>query len=186
MFCNECGKELKEGAVFCTNCGAKSKNATVEQNNDQINTSDSYQAEESQSAEESQPVYAEPAYQAEPQPQPIVQSSGNRVSFPQAVRLYFQNYANFKGRATRAEYWWAFLFNLLVSFVATFIQPVGSLLVLALLIPGLSVGVRRLHDVGKSGFYMFMSFIPLVGAIILIVQFCKESDGDNQWGASTR
>lgn len=166
MFCNQCGKELKEGAVFCTNCGAKSKNATVEQNNDEINTSNSYQAET--------------------QSQSVVQSSGNSVSFPQAIRLYFQNYANFKGRATRAEYWWAFLFNLLVSFVATFIQPVGSLLVLALLIPGLSVGVRRLHDIGKSGFYLFMSFIPLVGAIILIVQFCKESDGDNKWGVSTR
>lgn len=116
----------------------------------------------------------------------VVQSSGHNVTFSQAVRLYFQNYTNFKGRATRAEYWWAVLFNVLVNFIASLIQPVGSLLVLALLIPGLSVGVRRLHDVGKSGLYLLMSFIPLVGAVILIVQFCKGSDEDNQWGASTR
>ncbi len=150
MFCNQCGQELKEGVVFCPNCGAKVKNVTEEQHKDYV--------------------------------QSVVQTNGNSVTFPQAVKLYFQNYANFKGRATRAEYWWAVLFNLLVNFVASLIQPVGSLIVLALLIPGLSVGVRRLHDVGKSGFYILMSLIPLVGAIILIVQFCKESAGDNQWG----
>ena len=168
MFCSECGKELKEGAMFCPECGAK------------VKVVETVQVEET--VAQTEPVYTEPTPVQMQQPV----SNGDSVTFTQAVRLYFQNYANFSGRATKAEYWWAFLFNLLVNFAASLIQPIGSLVVLALFIPGLSVGVRRLHDTGKSWVYLLMSFIPIVGIILLIVQFCKESDGDNQWGPATK
>lgn len=114
------------------------------------------------------------------------QSSGSatarKVGFVEAVRLFFENYFNFTGRATKSEYWWAFLFNFVVSFVLGNIPYIGTLLSLVLLIPGLSVCVRRLHDTGKSWVYYLWNLLPLVGSIILIVQLCKDSDGPNQWG----
>ena len=107
---------------------------------------------------------------------------GKSVSFGEAIKSFFSNYANFSGRATKSEYWWAFLFNLIVSTVLAFIPYVGAALTIGLMIPGISIGVRRLHDVGKRGTYLFMGLIPFAGAIILIVEFCKDSVGDNQWG----
>ena len=104
------------------------------------------------------------------------------VSFGEAIKLFFANYTNFTGRSTKSEYWWAFLFNFLVSAVASNIPIIGPIATLALLIPGLAVGVRRLHDTGKKWTYIFIGLIPLVGAILLIIQYCKDSDGDNQWG----
>ena len=89
---------------------------------------------------------------------------------------------NFTGRSTRSEYWWAFLFTTLVGIVVSYIPVVGALLLVALYIPGLSISVRRLHDIGKSWTFLLMGLIPIAGAIILIINFCKESDGDNQWG----
>ena len=104
------------------------------------------------------------------------------VTFGEAIKLFFTNYANFTGRATKSEYWWAFLFNFLVSLATSWIPVVGQIIAFALLIPGLSVGIRRLHDTGKTWTYILMGLIPLAGFIILIVQYCKDSDGDNQWG----
>jgi len=89
-----------------------------------------------------------------------------------------KNYAVFRGRARRKEYWMFVLFNIIFSIVAmildnvfgTAIEDIGYgliyiLYVLAILIPGLAVAVRRLHDVGKSGWMIFISLIPLIGTI---------------------
>lgn len=93
---------------------------------------------------------------------------------------------NFTGRSTVSEYWWAFLFNFLVSLRTAWIPVVGQLISLGLLLPGLAVGIRRLHDTGKAWYYMFMGLIPIAGFIILIIQYCKESDADNKWGPAPR
>lgn len=123
----------------------------------------------------------EPQAQAQVEAQaPIARSIG----FGEAIKLLFQNYANFKGRATRSEFWWGFLFIWLLNFAATYIPVLGGIVSLALLIPNLSLCIRRLHDIGKSWVWFLMGLIPLVGWIILIVYYCKASDGDNQWGAA--
>lgn len=104
------------------------------------------------------------------------------VTFGEAIKLFFTNYVNFTGRASKSEYWWAFLFQFIVGIVAGFIPVLGSLVSLALIIPNLSVSVRRLHDTGKAWYYWLLGLIPLAGFIIMIVLYCKDSDGDNQWG----
>ncbi len=101
----------------------------------------------------------------------------------------FRQYADFKGRASRTEYWMFYLFNFIFSFVAGFIDGMLGLTLfsvaytLVLLIPGIAAGVRRLHDVGKSGWMYLIAFVPIVGAIWLIVLFCTDSQvGSNKWG----
>ena len=76
--------------------------------------------------------------------------SPKRVSFGEAIKLFFVNYVNFDGRSTQSEYWWVVLFNFLVGLGVGWIPVLGWLVSLGLLIPGLSLSVRRLHDTGKS------------------------------------
>ena len=94
----------------------------------------------------------------------------------------WKNYANFGGRTSVRGYWMAFLFNVIVAFVVgiiTGILPIlafiGTLYTLAALIPGLALTVRRLRDAGKHWAWIFISCVPLVGSIILIVLLCKAS-----------
>ena len=101
--------------------------------------------------------------------------------------VVFKNYVNFEGRATRPEYWWFTLAYAIVNIILSLIPRVGTILSgilgLAVLIPSIGVGVRRLHDINKSGWWYLLILIPLVGAIILIVWFVKPSDnGENQYG----
>lgn len=103
-------------------------------------------------------------------------------NFVEAIKSLFSNYGNFKGRATKSEYWWAFLFLIIVNTLLSKVPVLGMVVALALFIPNLSLNIRRLHDVGKSGWFLLMGLIPLAGFIILIVQYCKDPVGDNQWG----
>ncbi len=101
---------------------------------------------------------------------------------------------DFSGRAQRSEYWWFVLFVFVVSWMSVlFIEnsdPEGTEGVgvffgiwVVLLLPYLSVGVRRLHDTGRSGGYLFISLIPLVGTILLIVWLASKGDlGPNRYG----
>lgn len=100
-----------------------------------------------------------------------------------------QNYAVFDGRARRTEYWMYTLFCIIFSIVANIIDaiigyPIFSFLFgLAVLIPSLAVGVRRLHDTDKSGWWMLIALVPFIGAIVLLVFFCMEGTrGPNRFG----
>ena len=109
------------------------------------------------------------------------------VGFFKAVGLAFAHYADFSGRSRRSEYWWFTLFNYLVSAVMTTCIPdLAWLWMLAVLVPGLSLVVRRLHDVGKSGWYYLWMLVPVVGWIMVLVQLCKDSTVHNQWGPNTK
>jgi len=85
------------------------------------------------------------------------------------------NYFNFDGRASRYEYWWFVVINIVISGVCTLLdQAIGlaifsGIVGLALLLPGLGLCVRRLHDINKPGWWVLLILIPFVGAIILIV-----------------
>jgi len=122
----------------------------------------------------------------------------------------WKQYADFKGRARRKEFWMFALFNSLIGFVAVgialtlvfigistfnlWLSIIGYILLavlglysLAILVPSLALAVRRLHDIGKSGWYYLFGFIPLAGGIILLVWFCQDSQvGENQWGANPK
>ncbi|WP_368234144.1 DUF805 domain-containing protein [Anaerotruncus rubiinfantis] len=98
----------------------------------------------------------------------------------------WKNYANFKDRTTVRGYWMAFVVNILVGVVINVLTMmisifgiVGGLYSLAALIPGIAICIRRLHDIGKSGWYWLVGLIPLVGWIILIVWFVKPSVNEN-------
>ena len=87
----------------------------------------------------------------------------------------WKNYANFSGRTSVRGYWMAFLFNFIASLIASFIPVVSFIYPLAVLIPGLAIAVRRLRDTGKRWTWLFISLVPLAGAIILIIMLCKPS-----------
>lgn len=120
--------------------------------------------------------------------------SPKKVSFGEAIALFFKNYFNFNGRSTRSEYWWIVLFIFLVNLVLGFLGGImginddrgnnvfSSLFTLACFVPNLSLTVRRLHDIGKSWLYFLFVLIPLAGPIILIVWMATRSDFDNMWG----
>ncbi|MTG96767.1 MULTISPECIES: DUF805 domain-containing protein [Myroides] len=105
------------------------------------------------------------------------------------LKVIKEHYADFNGRARRQEYWMFTLINILVSLVLAVVDYVlgtgfiGSIYSLAVLLPGLAVSVRRLHDLGKSGWLLLLALIPLVGAIILLVWFATEGNaGSNEYG----
>jgi uncharacterized membrane protein YhaH (DUF805 family) len=89
--------------------------------------------------------------------------------FQNAVKTCFNKYADFTGRAGRPEFWWFFLFQLAVYVVTSFVHGIVELVaVLALLVPALAVAARRMHDIGKSGWFLLIGLIPLVGGLILL------------------
>ena len=101
--------------------------------------------------------------------------------------VILKNYVNFQGRATRAEFWWFFLFNFIISLLLSVLGRAGTTLQsiwsLAIMLPQLGLGARRLHDINKSGWLMLLSLVPIVGWIILIVWWAKVGDmTDNQYG----
>ena len=114
------------------------------------------------------------------------------MTFGNAVRSAFHHYAGFTGRARRSEYWYFALFTVLVYVAASVVDavlgiPVLTLLaVLALLVPTLAVSVRRLHDTGRSGWWMLLSLVPF-GGIVLLVFDCLDSEpGPNRFGPSPK
>lgn len=118
-----------------------------------------------------------------------------KVGMVEAVQRAFSNYANFSGRANRGEYWWFILANIIISIVLSVIDSavfgavaggMGLLSIiwsLAVLIPSIALGVRRLHDIDRSGWWLLIAFIPLIGAIVLIVWAAKQGEArPNRFG----
>jgi uncharacterized membrane protein YhaH (DUF805 family) len=98
------------------------------------------------------------------------------MTFVESIRTCLTKYVDFNGVASRSEFWWFILFVLIVSVALNFVSPtVGSLFGLAMLLPELAVGARRLHDTGKSGWLQLLLLIPLIGLIVLIVFWVQPS-----------
>jgi uncharacterized membrane protein YhaH (DUF805 family) len=114
------------------------------------------------------------------------------MNFVEAVKSGFNNFHNFTGRSSRSEYWFWFLFGVLSGLVLGFIDatifgatktPLSTFFSIFTFIPGIAVGARRLHDIGKTGWLQLLWIIPVVGWIILIVWFCtKGPASDNRFG----
>ena len=115
------------------------------------------------------------------------------MNFTQAISAGFSNYVNFAGRAIRSEYWYWALFVVLGSIVARIIDAVigiglfNSIFGLAVLLPSIAVGVRRLHDLDRTGWWLLLDFIPVIGWIVLIVWFCSRGTvGANRFGPALK
>ena len=106
------------------------------------------------------------------------------VSFYEAVKLALQRYTDFRGRSTKAEFWWWVLFyygaNIGAAVIDSFLTAgvLGILVFLGLIIPYWAVAVRRLHDTNRSGWWILVGLLPLVGIILLLVFFLQPS---NTW-----
>lgn len=101
----------------------------------------------------------------------------------------FRDYFNFKGRATRTAYWLFTLFNILATIAAAVVGmqlqsavPVSAYILVSF-IPALAVSIRRLHDIGNSGWWLLLALIPYLGGLILLLLMVQPSArGDNKWG----
>lgn len=108
------------------------------------------------------------------------------MTFFESVSTCFKQYTNFDGRASRSEYWWFFLFGLLggwILYAVDSTQTLYYIFTLGVILPSLAVGARRLHDIGKSGWWQLVCLIPIIGFIVLVVFFTTKSEGgSNQYG----
>ena len=110
------------------------------------------------------------------------------------LKVVRDNYANFSGRARRSEYWYFVLFNILILIGLSIIDGVlhtrgilGLIYNVAVFIPSIAVGARRLHDTGRSGWWQLIGLIPLIGAIVLLVFLVQDSSFDrNEYGPSPK
>ena len=125
------------------------------------------------------------------------------MSFVEAIKSAYRNYVNFSGRSQRSAYWWWVLFQCITGILIALAEgggsfssgngsfsagvtggPISLIWMLVNLLPGIAVSIRRLHDLDKSGWWLLVAFIPLVGAIILLVWFCsKGTTGTNRFGS---
>ena len=97
-------------------------------------------------------------------------------------KKYWVNFTNFTGRTTRKEFWIPVLFNIVISSILSSINTtLGSIFALIIFIPSLAIGIRRLHDINKSGWNLLWAFLPFIGWIVLIVFYCTATvnEGNN-------
>ena len=205
-FCSKCGQPLNDSAMFCPKCGTK---ADAIQQQPQQPPQPQPQPRQPQQPPLYQP---QPPQQPINQPYDGQQYGGQqyggqqyagqqydgqqyggqgdnfeynekgrfrKVEFIEACKMFWKRYAEFEGRSRRSEYWWAYL----MTFLLGCIPGINYISGLACLIPSLAIGVRRLHDIGKSGWNLLIGLIPLVGWIILIIWFCQDGQvGPNEYG----
>ena len=97
----------------------------------------------------------------------------NNYTFLEAVKAFYRNWNNFDGRATRAEYWYPVLYMVIVACVLALFGKFGVILSYAFslvnLVPFIAVGIRRMHDIGKSGWWILINLVPFIGGIWFIV-----------------
>ncbi|RYF63225.1 MAG: DUF805 domain-containing protein [Comamonadaceae bacterium] len=106
------------------------------------------------------------------------------MDFTTAVKTCFAKFADFSGRATRSEYWWFFLAYFVAALVSGFIHEyLYFLVVIVFLVPLISAGVRRLHDIGKTGWLLLLGLIPIVGLVLIYFMVQPSQPQSNDYGA---
>lgn len=106
------------------------------------------------------------------------------MNFVDAIKSGFSNYVGFRGRASRSEYWYWVLFVVLGAIgLAVISLDVSNIFVLGVFLPYVAMSTRRLHDIGKSGWWQLLGFIPLIGSLVLLYWAVQPSEGDNAFGA---
>lgn len=117
-------------------------------------------------------------------------------TFMGALKDGFARFVDFKTRSTRSQYWWFTLWSVIISIVTGIVDvslgmgdtgPVGLLASLVFFLPSLAVAIRRLHDIGRTGWWMLLVFIPILGWIVLLFFYCtKSQETPNKWGPEPR
>lgn len=97
------------------------------------------------------------------------------MTFTESISTCLKKYATFEGTASRSEYWWFFLFQIIVGAVAAVISPkLNTVLGLVFLLPSIAAATRRLHDTDRSGWFQLLYLLPIIGWIMLLVFFVQE------------
>ncbi|MGD0719839.1 MAG: DUF805 domain-containing protein [Roseiarcus sp.] len=111
------------------------------------------------------------------------------MSLVDAVRSGLSKYATFEGRALRSEYWYFVLALILATVVAEILDAIiigrpvlAAIVALGTIVPSIAVACRRLHDTDRSGWWQLITFVPLIGTIVLIVWLASQGTGDNRFG----
>ena len=188
MFCTNCGVQVKADFNFCSGCGFPVKADATERNQE-------YASEESAS------VFLAPSLSSVGAKN--LSHAPKRMSFYESVSFSWRNYAKFDGRASRSEFWYWILFDLVSSglifglailgfFVfdssdenVQIVSTIFSIYWLALVVPTVARIVRRLHDTNRSSSYLFFALIPLFGNVLLITWLCSKGEPvENRFGPS--
>lgn len=106
----------------------------------------------------------------------------------------WKNATNFDGRSRRKAYWMVVLVNFVISFILATLSVffwifdvITTIYCIALILPGISLGIRRLHDIGKSGWWLLIGFVPIIGAVVLLIFYCMDSvPGENEYGPNPK
>ena len=108
--------------------------------------------------------------------------------FRRGLTNTLKKYADFTGRARRTEYWMYILIYMIINIVLAVLglDFISMIFGLGLLIPSLSIGARRLHDTGRSGWWQLIYFVPLIGLIVMIVFLVQDSHDENDYGANPK
>lgn len=184
MKCLACGYENIYGSTVCKQCGASLTAAAPEP----VRVAPAAPVEAPVQSASPAPA----ASNVNPPKESAAATYPNELTFiPYIGNEQFNHFLrvlrrafDFNTRSSRAEFWWFTLFQILISVAIIIILPVlSTLFSLIILIPAISVSIRRLHDIKKSGWWLLAIFIPLIGAILLLVFFIKSSDpSNNKWG----
>ena len=166
--CVNCSEELFSGKV-CYKCGTHVGGPVGSTQPNQM----------PQPAQQQQQTWA----QASTQPAFSSIPSSKSMTFAESIKFCLSNYANFKGRASRSEYWYFALFGALVYFVSALLLPeLYVLAFLGLLIPTLAAAVRRLHDGGRSGWNLLWAFVPIGGIVVFVWLVSAGEPTPNRFG----
>jgi uncharacterized membrane protein YhaH (DUF805 family) len=111
----------------------------------------------------------------------------NNVIQEYFINIFRYKYIQYNGRARRKEYWMFALFSFICSLLLGIIPILGILYAMGAIVPSVCLGIRRMHDIGKSGWWLLLALIPFVGLIVLIVFYCLDSQpGENQYGPNPK
>lgn len=190
VVCTKCGVLVGDGNRFCPNCGAEPDPLAV--------------------------ICVKCGYELKPLKSKGIKTTNYTIfrnnnttnhdkGFDWAVKTCFSKYTTFSGRARRREFWYWYLFSCLATIITFLLSCLLALIFsgsdmgaaeifiilngiwsLVVFLPNLAVTVRRLHDAGHSGWYYFISIIPLIGVILLLVALCTDSVEDNQYGVNPK
>ena len=167
MICKNCGELLEDSVKFCTACGARQN---VEQQKESATVLNPDHSHGEDCVHEG-----------------YVDMGGKRTGFLEAFKLFFLRYADFKGRSRRSEFWFGFLsVSILGLILGELLGDFAWIWSLAIWVPTLALNIRRLHDIGRSGWWYLINLIPLAGPIIFLIWTCKDSAEDNIWGPNPK
>ncbi len=158
VYCKNCGMYYNETVTFCKNCGSM--------------------------------IQDEPLQRAK-----IVRNTP-KMTPEQAIFTFWKRYSDLRGRSRRSEFWFSVLINWIIAILISIVgillpvnlgEVIGTVFTAMLFLPNIAVAVRRMHDIGKSGWMLLVGFIPFIGAVWLVILFAIDSEKTaNEYGESPK